>query len=156
MEEPYWVREGDLRCNGPADLDRQPQAEVGRLEPDVLQSDSIHDWMEPERTGSDGFGEAKPQATMPESTCSRQTIRGHGDLREGRLVEGSSGRGGDSLAPWWDHDHSAQFRWDPDPGAQKTGGISRDRGKNTWIPAQIPVTKHCENTMKTLWKLRVY
>ena len=89
MEEPYWVREGELRCNGPADLDGQPQAEVGRLEPDVLQSDSIHDWMEPEQTGSDGFGEAKPQATMPESTCSRQTIRGHGDLREGRLVEGS-------------------------------------------------------------------
>ena len=29
MEEPYWIREGELRCNGPADLDGQPQAEVG-------------------------------------------------------------------------------------------------------------------------------
>ena len=41
MEEPYWVREGKLRCNSPADLDGQPQAEVGRLEPDVLQSYSM-------------------------------------------------------------------------------------------------------------------
>ena len=31
-------------------------------------------------------------------------------------------RGGDSLAPCWDHDPSAQFRWDPDPGAKKLAG----------------------------------
>ena len=36
------------------------------------------------------------------------------------------GRGGDSLPPCWDHDPSTQFRWDPDPGAKKTGGIGRD------------------------------
>ena len=64
-------------------------------------------------------------------------------------VSWETGRGGASLVPCWDHDHSALFWWDPDPSAQKTGGISWDWGKNTWIPAQIPATKHCENTMKT-------
>ena len=57
-------------------------------------------------------------------------------------------RGGCSLAPCWDHNPSAQFWWDPDPGAKKPAGIGQDRGKNTWIPARIPATKDRQNTVK--------
>ena len=67
----------------------------------------------------------------------------------GRVVTDVRSRGSDSLAPCWDHDPSAQFWWDLDPGTKKTGGIGRDRGKNTWIPAQIPATKDRKNTAKT-------
>ena len=78
MEEPDWVREGELRCNGPADLDGQPQAEVGRLEPDVLQSDSMLDtyagymigWNRNERVR---MGSEKPS---PRRRCQKVLARG--------------------------------------------------------------------------------